>query len=295
MTRFSADERPALVLSGGALLGAVQVGVLKVLFQAGFRPSLVVGTSVGALNGAFVAFHPKDGAIEQLEAIWHDLRASRVFGRNPLRMAYTLLNRGNCIFGNDLLEKIVCRELPVDDFAAAKVPLYLTAANLTKGEKVVFQEGPVSRAVLASTAVPGLFCPVESGGDLLVDGGLVANLDIETAIRAGAKEILAIDLTGLADSYQSSNILGVLNRSMEILLREQVQRDIERFSTEVRITVVRPQFQHQHTISSFTHISHLIEKGESLGRRLVDECLDARGRLEGGIVTDEVEEVVTEA
>ncbi len=81
---LATDVRPALVLSGGGILGAVQVGVLKALFRGGLRPSMVVGTSVGALNGAFVAFQPDMAGVSELEAVWRDLRASRIFEQNPL-------------------------------------------------------------------------------------------------------------------------------------------------------------------------------------------------------------------
>lgn len=286
MRRFAPDNRPALVLSGGALLGAAQVGVLKVLFEAGFQPSLVVGTSVGALNGAFVAFHPDSAGIAKLEAIWRRLRASRVFERNVFRMALTLLSRGPCIFGNDTLKELVCEALPTDDFAGARVPLYITATNLTKGEKTAFHNGRVSDAVLASAAIPGLFCPIECAGDLLVDGALTADLDLETAVELGAKEILAIDLTQPPASFRSNSITEVLNRSLELLLRQQVLRDIERFNSRASITVIRPRLEHGHTLASFGHISHLIEEGERLGRELLESCLDDRGRLSCGLVTN---------
>lgn len=286
MARFSGSTQPALVLSGGALLGAVQVGVLKVLFEAGFRPSVVVGTSVGALNGAFVAFHPDSAGIAKLEAIWRRLRASRVFDGNVFRMALTLLNRGPCIFSNDTLKELVCESLPADDFAAAQIPLYITATNLTKGEKVVIRDGPVSDAVLASAAIPGLFCPIASDDGLLVDGALTADLDLETAVNRGAREILAIDLTQPPLSFRSSSILEVLNRSLELLLRQQVLRDIERFSPRANIAVIRPRLEHGHTLTSFGHISHLIEEGERLGRQLLNGCLDSRGRLTCGLVTN---------
>lgn len=286
MPKFSVNDRPALVLSGGALLGAVQVGVLKVLIRAGFQPSMVVGTSVGAINGAFLAFHPDSECIAKLEAIWRNLRSSRVFERNLFRMAFTLLSRGNCIFGNDLLRDLIRQTLPVDDFAAARVPLYVVATNLSKGEKVIFHEGSVSDAVLASTAVPGLFCPVEADGDILVDGAIMADLDIETAVRLGAQEILAIDLAQPPSTFRSQNILEVLNRSLDLLLQEQVRRDIERFSSQARITVIRPRLEHAHTLTSFGHISHLIDEGERLGQQLLAGCLDKRGHLSCGLVTN---------
>jgi len=283
---LASDVRPALVLSGGGILGAVQVGVLKALFRAGLRPSMVVGTSVGALNGAFVAFQPGTAGIAELEAVWRDLRASRVFEQNPLRLAVNLITRRNCIFRTDLLQQLIGDSLVTDDFAAAQVPLHVVATDMTSGEKVVFEEGAVSRAVLASCAIPGLFCPMESGGALLVDGGLMANMDLETAVNAGATDILAIDLTQPPDGFRSDSIIKVLYRSLELLLQQQVKRDIELFSDRARITVIRPQLDHAHTLASFGHVGHLIDEGERLGVQLLEECVDDDGHLTCGLVTN---------
>ncbi len=281
------DVRPALVLSGGGILGAVQVGVLKALFRGGLRPSMVVGTSVGALNGAFVAFQPDPVGIAELEAVWRDLRASRIFEQNPVRLAVNLITRRNCMFRTDLLRRLMFDSLVTDDFAAAQIPLRVVATDMTRGEKVVFGEGEVSRAVLASCAIPGLFCPIESDGALLVDGGLVANMDLETAVNAGATDILAIDLTQPPDGFKSDSIIKVLYRSLELLLQQQVKRDIERFADRARITVIRPQLDHAHTLASFGHIGHLIDEGERLGRQLLEECVDDEGHLTCGLVTNE--------
>ena len=282
--RFSSASRPALVLSGGGLLGAVQVGILKVLFAAGLQPSMVVGTSVGALNGAFVAFRPDASGPVQLEAVWRDLRASRVFERNPLRVAGNLLGRGNCVFSNDPLQHLVRLHLAEDDFRAASLPLYITATNLSKGEKVVLKEGVVSRAVVASAAIPGLFCPVEIDGERLVDGALMANLDIETAVSMGATEVLAIDLSQPTASFRSRSMLDVLNRSIDVLLREQSRRDIERFADRANVTVIRPRLEHAHSLASFGHIPHLVAEGERLGQQLLAGCLGANGRLTCSVV-----------
>ena len=284
---LATDVRPALVLSGGGILGAVQVGVLKALFQGGLRPSMVVGTSVGALNGAVVAFQPDLAGISELEAVWRDLRVSRIFEQNPVRLAVNLITRRNCMFRTDLLKHLLDDSLVSDDFAAAHIPLRVVATDMTRGEKVVFEEGSVSTAVMASCAIPGLFCPIESDGTLLVDGGLVANMDLETAVNAGATDILAIDLTQPPDGFKSDSIVKVLYRSLELLLQQQVKRDIERFSERARITVIRPQLDHAHTLASFGHIDHLIAEGERLGRQLLEECVDDEGHLSCGLVTNE--------
>lgn len=277
---------PALVLSGGAILGALQVGILKALFQAALTPSLIIGTSAGALNGAFIAFHPDSAGVEKLERIWRNVRASAIFNRNPFHMAHTLLSRKNCVFGNDYLHSLVHRQLPVDDFNASHIPLYVTATDLTSGEKRIFHRGKVSDAVLASTAIPGLFCPVEIDGRTYVDGAIMANLDLETAVDLGAKEILAIDVSGPHLSFRADNILGVLTRSLDLMMREQVRRDLERLSSHARIAVIHPQLDHEHPITAFPHVPHLIEEGERLGRQLLGRCLDRRGGLRPGLVVN---------
>ena len=185
-----------------------------------------------------------------------------------------------------LLKQLIGESLVTADFAATKIPLRVVATDMTRGEKVVLEEGPVSEAVLASCAIPGLFCPVESDGVMLVDGGLVANMDLETAVNAGASDILAIDLTQPPGGFKSDSIVKVLYRSLELLLQQQVQRDIERFSDRARITVIRPHLDHAHTLASFGHIDHLIDEGERLGRQLLEECVDDEGHLTCGLVTN---------
>ena len=179
------------MLSVGGVLGAFQAGFRRALFRNSFRPSLIVGTSAGALNGAFLALHPDEQGAEELVEIWRELRQQRLFLFNPLRIAYQVASRQLCPSNGRALSELAERHVPVDDFSGTEVLLYITATNLSRGRKVTFPEEPISRAILASTAFPGIFCPVEIDGDIYVDGGVLANLDLETAIELGATDILA--------------------------------------------------------------------------------------------------------
>ncbi len=276
----------ALVLSGGASLGAVQAGLLRALMKSGFQPSLIVGTSVGALNGAFLAFHPDREGADRLVDIWNSLRDARLFDRNPLKMAFRLASRRVCILSSDFLRDIIRRYLPADDFDAAPVPLYITTTNLTRGRKVVFHQGPISTAIMASTAVPGLFCPVEIDGDLYVDGGVMANLDLKTAVELGAKDILAIDVVGGQMEAQPASIVSVVARSLDLMMREQVDRDVQHLSERARITVLRPPIEESVGLglADFRHVGRLIERAERFGEQLLGCCRDDRGRFLPGIV-----------
>jgi NTE family protein len=254
--------------------------------KTGFRPAFIVGTSVGALNGTFLAFHPDKDGTEQLVDIWSSLRGAHLFGRNPLKMAFRLASRRAGLLSSDFLRDLIQQHLPVDDFAATEVPLHITATNLTRGEKVVFKEGPISPAILASTAIPGLFPPIEIDDQLYADGGIMANLDLETAVNLGAKKIIAIDVVGGQTNARPTNVVSVVTRSLDLLMRERVDRDVEYLSKRARITVLRPSFEESDApgLGDMRHVGRLIDKAERLGEQLLGRCLDGKGRFRPGIV-----------
>lgn len=281
-SRRKADRR-ALVLSGGGNLGAIQVGILRAVYAEGFRPDLIVGTSIGALNAAVLAFHPNEEGLTRLARIWSNLRHDLSFAYNPLHLLRNAAFKRYCLVDSTFLRRILEEHLPEDDFAAAEVPLYVTATNLTQGTKHVFVSGRVSDAVLASAAVPGLLCPIEIGGQIYIDGAVMANLDLETAVDAGADEVLAIDLSGLWNFERSQSFLGILARSLDLMVRESTTKEIDRLKGRARITVLRVNASHVWP-ADFGHASELIAAGEGIGRRMVRCCFDGRGNLVPGVV-----------
>lgn len=281
-------EGPTLVLSGGGAMGALQAGVLRVLMRHGFQPGRIVGTSVGALNGAFLAFHPSLNGVDRLVEIWRGLESDRFIHFNPVRIAFRLASRQLYLFKNDFLQRLIDEHTVEDDFAAAQLPLYITATNLQTGRKRVFSEGPVSQAVLASTAIPGAFAPVEIDGHTYLDGGVIANLDLETAVELGAREILAIDLSHCFELPEPSSVIGVLTRTVDIVMRERVQRDMELLGRKARITLIQPEINEGPGVGDLSHVSRLIERGEAFGEQIVGRCFDGRGRLRPGVVSARV-------
>jgi NTE family protein len=279
---------PALVLSGGGALGAFQAGFLRALFRTGFAPSLIVGTSAGAMNGAFIAFHPHADGADSLAGIWRALRSRSLFAFNPLRVAFQFVSQQLCIANASLLQELIERHMPVDDIAAANVPLYITATNLTEGRKAVFHAGPVSQAVLASTALPGIFCPVEMNGQLYVDGGVLANLDLETAIDAGASEILAIDLSRCIDGRRPDSIVGLWLQTLDVVQRERVDREMERLAGRARITLVQPGLSSPFALTSFSGVDRLLEEGERFAEEALARYALPDGRLRPGIIHEPI-------
>ena len=178
------ERRVALVLSGGGASGIVQVPFLEELVRRGMMPDLIVGCSVGAVNGAFLAFHPHN--TEGLADLWIALRDQRLWHRNILRITRNLLTRGTSIYSSRFLRELLSRHVTIDEIAASEIPLFVVTTSLSSGRKRVLDRGQLLASVMASIALPGLFPPVEFEGDWCVDGGLSSGLDLETAILQGA-------------------------------------------------------------------------------------------------------------
>ncbi len=280
----AASTGPALVLSGGGALGALQAGFLRALFRTDFHPSVIIGTSAGALNGAFLAFHPDEQGTEELVEIWRSLRDQSLFLFNPLRIAYQLASRQMCLTNGGLLSRLLRDHTPVDDFSATKVPLCITTTNLTAGRKEVFHEGPVSTAVLASTALPGLFCPVEIGDQMYVDGGVLENLDLDTAIELGAKEVLAIDLSRCIDGRRPDSIVTVWMQTLDVIQRDRVDREMDRLENKAHITLIQPVVESSVSLTNFLAVDRLLEDGEKLGEDVIREYRGSDGRFQAGTI-----------
>ena len=274
----------ALVLSGGGVLGALQAGILRALFRTPYRPDLIVGTSVGALNGAFVSFRPDAEGADELVNIWSSLRDKSLFMFNPLRIAYQMFTQKLCLFNSDLLKELVEQYAPADDFGATTTPLYITTTNLSKGHKQVFHEGPISRALLASTALPGFFCPVEIDGDQYVDGGVLANLDLDTAIDLGATEILAIDLSRCIDGQRPDSMVSLWMQTLDVIQRERVESEMARLAPKAHITLIQPGIETNQSLSSFSKVEQLIDEGQTFGEEVIDAYREPDGRLQAGLI-----------
>jgi len=186
-------ERTALVLGGGGSLGAVEAGFIRRTMELGIGFDLMVGTSVGAINAAHAAFHATDGH-DCLERIWLGLARRRLFSCNPFAIAAGMVRSRMSLYSDRLIRTLVAEHLASDRFEDARVPLFITATDICSGERRVFSSGSLTQAILASTAIPGLFPPVRMDGRLYVDGGVTSGGDISVAIEQGATTVVFIDL-----------------------------------------------------------------------------------------------------
>lgn len=184
----------AFVLGGGGVLGCAEVGMLHALLERGIIPDLVVGSSVGALNGALVAADPSMEMIQRMSQVWGGLNRSDVFSGSLLSLISNLARHGTHLHGNDGLRRLLegeLHDLRIEDMA---VRYECVATCIERASTHYFSSGPVIDAVLASCAVPGLLPPVRIGGDHYFDGGLVDSVPVGRAVALGARRIFVLEV-----------------------------------------------------------------------------------------------------
>jgi len=188
-----AEETTAFVLGGGGLLGAHEVGMLAALADAGIRPDLVLGTSIGAINGVFVAADP-DGAAKRLETVWRSEVVRTAFRGSLFGRLGTLARSGTHVHSNLPLRRLLSEHLPERRFEQLAVPFQCVAACVERAAAHWFHTGLIVPAVLASAAVPGLLPPVRVDGEHFFDGGLVHSIPVGRAVRLGARRVYVLQV-----------------------------------------------------------------------------------------------------
>ena len=204
----------ALVLGGGAARGFAHVGVIRALEQEKIPIDLIVGTSVGSLIGAIYA---SDMNSFELEWTAFALEKDDVFDYG-LMSAFT----GMGLAKGDKLEEFVRKKIATVNIENLKVPFAAVATDLNRGTRVVLDRGSVAKAVRASSAIPGVFNPVEYQGKLLVDGGVMDNIPIAVAREKGVDIVIAVDISENVTNFNITNLVDVMLQSVNIMFAENV-------------------------------------------------------------------------
>ena len=262
-------RRVAFVLSGGGSLGALQVGMLQALFDAGIRPDMMVGTSVGAINAAWVGAWPDAAGMHKLAEIWQGLRRDDVF---PLgwTAAMGLLGRGKHLISNSGLRTIIEQNVPYERIEQAIVPVHIVTTDLKSGKAVVLSSGEVVPALLASSAIPGVFPPVTIGRRELVDGGVANHTPIAAAIERGAQTIyvLPIGYPWLHD--KPTNALGMALQALARLVEQRLEQEIAMYDKTAEIFTVPAMEPLAVSPADFSHTAELIERGYASAVKLLE-------------------------
>lgn len=188
------EELTAYVLGGGGVLGSSEVGMVRALAEHGIRPDVVLGTSIGALNGAFIAADPGIEGAERLAAVWEAVVREGVFLDNPMRQAARVAKYRTHLLSNAPLRHVIDRYLPVSRFEELEVAYQCVAACIEDSSGRWFTDGDLTDAVVASCSVPGLFPPVQIGGRHYLDGGLVHSIPVGRALALGASTIYVLQV-----------------------------------------------------------------------------------------------------
>lgn len=260
----------AFVLSGGGNRGALEVGALQALLERGIAPDILVGTSAGAMNAAFIAADPSLVGALTLGALWKSLRRRDVFPGNALTMAWRVLTGQDSLVSSDRLRDLVIRNLPpgVACFGDLRVRLYTTAADLNTATLYLFGDDPstpIVDAVMASASLPITFPPYMYQGAQLVDGGIVANVPIEIAMARGATEIYAIDLGYSGEPVPDvQGVVAIAQRMLTTLIYQQLLNDLAEAAEDESVTLHHIRIPAFHGISmwDFGQAEAMIRAGE---------------------------------
>ena len=218
----------AFVLGGGGVLGAVEVGMLRALFERGVTPDLVLGTSVGALNGAMVARQPDLGVVERLTDLWRGASAATAgYGDKPLRTVRRAVSSGTHIYSAEPLKQRLVDEFGDLTFEELPVRFQVCAASIERAAEHWFDSGRVVDAVVASAAVPGLLPPAKVGDEHFLDGGIVNSIPLGRAVQLGATRVYVLQV-GRIDRPLSvpKRPWEVARVSFEIARRHRFQREL---------------------------------------------------------------------
>ena len=261
----------AFVMSGGAGLGSVQAGMLQALYERGIRPDVIVGTSVGAINGAYVASRPQTRATaDELGEIWRGVRRQEVFPFNPLTALLGVSSR-NYVVGPGPLRRLVASHLEFERLEDAPVPLHLIAVDLFSGRERRLSHGPALEAIVASSAIPGVFPPVDWEDTELIDGGVANNTPISHAVELGFEQIYVLPTaTSCPLPSEPQRALSMAVHAMSLLVQQRLVADIEKFRESAELVVLPTQCPAGIQPTDFSHADELIAAGYRGARRVLD-------------------------
>lgn len=229
----------AFVLGGGGVLGAHEVGMLQALAERDIKPDVILGTSVGAINGAFFAADPTLGGVERLSELWRESNWSERSPGAALRRLTTLARSGTHLESlSEMRERLVAL-LPVQRVEELEVPFQCVAASIERAAEHWFDRGPLADVVLASCAVPGILPPVPIDGEHFIDGGIVNSIPVSRAVALGARKIYVLQVGRLEQSLKPPRRpweVGLV--AFEVARRHRFAHDLHNLPEDIELHVL---------------------------------------------------------
>jgi NTE family protein len=264
----------AFVLTGGGSHGAVQVGMLYALLEGGVQPDLVIGSSVGAINGAFMAGHASVDGVEELARVWESIKRPEIFPISVRRMVAGALGWRNHLFDPLGLRTLILRsDLGFDRLEDAPLSLHVTATDVEAGVPVVLSRGDAVDALMASAAMPGAFPPVEMDGRLFIDGSVTADAPVEQAEALGATSIYLLSAS-TQDDTSPRGAMDMVNRAISLARRQSESRACAEVASRVSLHVVPSPTRSGHSIFDFGRTTELMDSAYLQTAAWLDGDLD---------------------
>jgi NTE family protein len=235
--------------------------MLQALTEAGIRPDMLIGTSVGAVNAAWIGGRPDhDGAL-LLGRVWRGLRRQDIFPLSPWSGARGLLGRSNHVISNASLGQVLRKHLPFERLEEAAVPVHVIATELKSGRAVLMSSGPAVPALLASTAIPGIFPPVTIGRRDFIDGGVANHMPIAAAIELGASRIFVLPVGYPWLRQEPTNALGMALHALARFIEQKLDAEVAAYRHLADIQVLPTLDAHAVSPADFSHTDELITRG----------------------------------
>ncbi len=276
----------AFVLSGGASLGAVQVGMLHALAERNILPDCVYGASAGALNAAWIAGDPTLSDLDALAEIWRSLRTRDIFPLRPLTGLLGFAGRRSSLVSARGLRSLVSRYVRFDRLEDAPIPLCVIATEVISGKEIALTHGDSVDAIVASAAIPGVFPPVTVDGRMLMDGGVVNNTPISNAIADGGTRIYVLPTSYACTLTRAPRTaLAITLQAVSLLVQQRLIEDVKELQGAVDLRVIPPLCPLAVSPADFSHARELIvEAREHAGRWLDDLAANESEHQSGNLV-----------
>lgn len=244
--------------------------MLRVLVASGVQPDFVVGASVGAINASYFASFPTPEGIANLEKIWAGLRRSDIFPFTLASVVGLLRHPGNLVDPGGL-RRIIETNLPCAELQGTQIPLFIMATNL-QGIGVRLSTGSAVEAILASTAIPGIFPPVEINGEPLMDGAVAANTPMRLAAELGASRIIILP-TGYACALKEppKTPVGKALHAITLMIAWQLMHELEHIPKDIHVHLVPTLCPLAVSPFDFSSSRELIERAARSSQKWIED------------------------
>jgi NTE family protein len=262
----------AFVLSGGGSLGAVQVGMLQALAERGVEPDMLLGTSAGAVNAAWVADRGTGAdSLAGLVDVWTRLRRKDVFPVAGRQVLSGISGLSPAVCSNTPLRLLVDAHVRAQDLRETSIPLYIVATDVLTGRETLISDGPLTTAVLASAAVPGLLPPVAHHDRFLIDGGVADGTGVSSANGLGADVIYVLPGgSACALPQLPRGAIGVALHALTLLMQQRLAHEIRLLAGSAHIKILPPLCPLSVSPASFGHAAELIRRGRESAAAWLD-------------------------